>query len=269
MFKKIGLVALVVVGGLFLLNRTNLGSYASTAWKKVRQGACNQVPLEFEVERVRHEISQLVPDMKDSIKGIAEESVAVENLRDEIVATRATLAKQKEKILVMRQDLETNKTAKTISYGNKEYSVARIRERLAKDFESYKHCEESLQSKEKLLETREAALATEREKLANMRSMKEELEVQVAQLEADVKNMRLANVRSNVQVDDSRLARIKSSIASIRDRLKADKTAAILQAQFGNDLDIQVEKKIKTAEVIKEIDDHFGKESKSEVATDK
>ena len=87
MFKKIGLVALVVVGGLFLLNRTNLGSYASTAWKKVRQGACNQVPLEFEVERVRHEISQLVPDMKDSIKAIAEESVAVENLRDEIAAS--------------------------------------------------------------------------------------------------------------------------------------------------------------------------------------
>src|SRR6266581_3733714 len=220
MFKKIGLVALVVVGGLFLLNRTNLGSYASTAWKKVRQGACNQVPLEFEVERVRHEISQLVADMKDSIKAIAEESVAVENLRDEIVATQATLANQKKSILVMRDDLETHKTAKTIVYSNKEYPVQRIRERLAKDFESYKNCEASLKSKEKLLDTREAALATEREKLANMRIMKEELEVQVAQLEAEVKNYRLASAKSNIQIDDSRLARIKSSLASIRDRLK-------------------------------------------------
>src|SRR3954453_1069268 len=101
MLKKLVFVAAAVVAGLFVLNTTNLGSYASTAWKKVRASCSKQVPLEFEIERVRNEIAKLSPDMKDHLRAIAEETVKVDNLRDEIASTRTQLAEQKKKILAM------------------------------------------------------------------------------------------------------------------------------------------------------------------------
>ena len=82
MFKKIAIASVVVVAGLVLLAKTNLGSYAHTAWKKAKIGVSEQVPLEFEIERVRDEVSKLTPDMDKNFNAIAHEMVAIDNLRD-------------------------------------------------------------------------------------------------------------------------------------------------------------------------------------------
>jgi GTP cyclohydrolase II len=91
-----------------------------------------------------------------------------------------------------------------------------------------------------------------------MKQVKEELEVQVASLEAELKNVRLAQTKSVIQLDDSRLARIKQSIQDIRTRIKVENKTIDMASQFSDDLGVQVEKKMKTAEVIKEIDNYFG-----------
>ena len=269
MCKKIGILALAVVAGLFLLNKTNVGSYAGLAWSKVKAKAARSVPPEVELERIRNEIAQIQPDMKQTLSAMAEEMVAVDNLREDVNKTRAALAHQKDTILSMKRDVENAKDLKFVVYDQREYPVARIREKLARDWESYKVCEEGLKTKEKLLEAREQGLTVARENLAAMRAKKEQLEVEVAQLEAELKNVRLAQTRSNFQVDDSRLARINASLQGVRDRLKVMKTEQDLRGQFANDLDIPVEKKAKTAEVLKEIDDHFGKENADGVAASK
>jgi len=270
MCKKIGIVALAVVAGIFLLRSTNLGSYTSTMIGKLKHSASNQVPLEFELDRVRNEVSQLVPDMKSHISAIATEEVAVENLRQDVKTTRAQLDKQKENILTMRKDLETaGNGTKTIVYSDREFTVSRVRERLTRDWDSYKRCEEGLKSKEKLLEAKEESLNLAREQLSSMRAKKEQLEVEVAQLEAEVKNLRLAQTKSNFQLDDTRLARIHASMSSIRDRLRVQVKEQELTGRYASDLDIPVEKKVKTQEVMKEIDDHFGKNTKGDVADNK
>ncbi len=266
MLKKIAILGAIVVAGLFLFNRTHLGSYAGTAWKKVKEGAKQSVPLEFEIECVKNEVSKLVPDMKKNLSTIADEMVQVENLREDIVVTKAQLDKQRDNVLTMRKDLESG--ARKVKYGDREYSAERVKEKLARDWESYKNCEKNLETKERLLETREQALAVEREKLATMRQRKDQLEVQVAQMDADLKNLRLAQTRSDFQIDDSRLARINASLASIRDRLKSEKLVTEMGGTFANDLDIPVEKRVKTTELLKDIDSHFGGKP-AEVASDK
>src|SRR5439155_18715363 len=106
MLKKIGFVALIVVAGFLVLRSTKLGSYAGTAWGKIRAGANNQVPVEFEIDRIRHEVAQLVPDMKKHLSVIAEEMVAIDNLREEITTTRANLESQRQSIAQMTKDLK-------------------------------------------------------------------------------------------------------------------------------------------------------------------
>jgi len=269
MFKKLLIVGVAVVAGVVILNTTVAGSYVSTAWKKVRQGACNKVPLEFELERVRNEVAKLIPDMKDNIRGIAEEMVAVDRLRDDIKVTRANLDKEKDHIFAMKKDLENAQGAKTVKYGERTVSVSRLKEKLARDWDAYKRCEDGLTSKEKLLDAKETALSAAREQLSTIRMKKEQLEVEIARLDAEIKNVRVAQSRGNFQFDDSRLARINATIASIRDRLNVEVKTQELSGTFKADLDLPTPAETKTAaDVVREIDNHFGKVAE-EVATQK
>jgi chromosome segregation ATPase len=265
MFKKIAIASVVVVAGLVLLAKTNLGSYAHTAWKKAKIGASNQVPLEFEIERVRDEVSQLVPDMNKNFNEIAHEMVAIENLREDVSRTRANLDVQKKNILVMRDDVQGKTDAQTVSYGGQVFKVDRVRTKLAKDWEAFKQGEESLKAKEQLLEAKETSLAAAREKLNSMKAKKEQLEVQIAQMEAELKTLRVAETRGSFKIDDSRLARIESSLADIRTRIKVASKAAELEGEFKSDM-IPVEQKVQANDVLKEIDSHFGKTETKEIA---
>lgn len=255
MCKKIGMAVVLVAGGLFLMN-TVVGSYVSTAFNKVRCSAKNQVPIEFEIDRLRNEVANLVPEMKKNLSAIAEEMVTVENLREEIAVTKANLKRQKDNILIMTKDLEGGATR--LTYDGKDYSASRIREKLARDFASFQRCQDEVKSKEQLLEAREKALDAARDQLASMKTQKQELELQLAQLEADLKVIRLAQTRNKFQVDDSKLAQCKATLAEIRNRLKVEKINDELHGEFANDSAIPVEKKAKSAgELAKEVRKYF------------
>src|SRR5947209_1557328 len=96
MLKKIAFATLAVAVGLFVTGHTRLSSYGGTAWKKIQAGVKHQVPVEFEIDRLKNEVSQLVPDMRRNCTTIAEEMVAVHNLKEDIQTTRVNLTKQKE-----------------------------------------------------------------------------------------------------------------------------------------------------------------------------
>lgn len=269
MCKKIGIAAVVVAVVLFLLNSTMLGSYTGTAWSKIHGSFKKQVPLEFEIERIKHEIAQLVPDMKKNLSSVAEEMVAIDNLKEDIRDTRGNLEAQKASIMAMTEDLE--KGLKVITYKGVDYSATRVREKLAKDFNSYQYAEKQVKAKEQLLEARERGLEAAREQLASIRSQKQELEIQVEQLEAELKSVRLAQTRNKFHFDDSRLAHCKGILADIKNRLKVEKTQQELFGQFANDPTIAVEKPKTTPELSHEIRAYFqeGTESPDKVASDK
>jgi translation initiation factor 1 (eIF-1/SUI1) len=264
MFKKIGIAALAVVAGLFILNNTRLGSYGWTAWKKGVKSVKAQVPLEFEIERVRQQVAQLVPDMKQNLTKIAEEIVAVENMREEIAVTRTNLKKQKENVRVMTDELKSGN--ELVMLHGREFKRSRIAERLAADLKSCMHCEENLKIKEQLLENKERSLDSEREKLVSMRQQKQELEVMVGKLEADLKAVRLAQTKSKFQIDDSRLAHIKASIAELQSRLRVEVVANELHGEFANDTAVKAEKGKSAADVVKDAEAYLDGQKKDDKA---
>jgi chromosome segregation ATPase len=250
MFKKMFLAALAIGAGMFILNHTRLGSYGYTAWNKATQKVKAQVPLEFELDRVREQVQLLVPDMRKNLGQIAEEIVAVENLKEEIKAGRVNLAKHREDVRVMTEDLKSGVTP--VMYSGIRYSRERISEKLANTLKSCARFETELKNKEALLEHKEKGLEVAREQLASIRSQKEELELQIAQLESELKAVRLQQTKSTVQIDDSRLAHIKASLQDIRNRMKVETIKGDLEGQFANDPAIKVEKRKTTDEVIKD-----------------
>jgi len=251
MCKKLGISSVTLLVGLVLLWYTGLTSYVSTFWTQAKDGLKHQVPIEFEIERLRGEVAKIMPEMKKNFSTIAEEMVAVENLQKDVSQLRANLEKQKQNLLTMTNDLE--KGTKVIYYDNKPYPADRVRDKLERDYASYKVGESELKSKEQLLEAREKSLEAAKEQMGALKSQKQDLEVQLAQLEADLKNVRLAQTRSKTALDDSQLARCKASLSELRDRLNVEVKKTELQAQFSNDA-IPVDKKNKsTNDLIKDI----------------
>src|SRR5271166_585009 len=106
--KKILLIGLIVVGGLFVLRKTSVCSYAGTLWSKVRQETKNQVPTKFELDRIRHEIASMDADIRNMLSPIAENMAAVKRLKRDIETTRGRLEEQKGSLLTMTKDLESN-----------------------------------------------------------------------------------------------------------------------------------------------------------------
>jgi len=256
MFRKIGIAAAVVGAGLFALHSSGLSSYTATAWSKVRQNFKKQVPIEFEIERLRHEVSQLVPEMRKNFSAIAEEMVAVENLENEIKLTKSNLKKQETNIRTMMTDVKSG--AVEFVYGGQTYTLGRVKNKLERDWESYKVAEKEVKVKEQLLDAKKQSLDASRERLDQIKRQKQELEVAVEQLEAELRLVRLTQARNQIHVDDSRLSHCKAVLADIRDRLKVEKNKSDLEGRFSNDY-IPVEKKGRpTTEVINEIQAHFG-----------
>lgn len=250
MFKKIFLAALAVGAGMFILNHTRLGSYGHTAWNKVNKKVKAQVPLEFELDRVREQVQQLLPDMRKNLGQVAEEMVAVNNLKEEIQTGRANLAKHKDEVRVMTDDLKSG--VERISYNGMKYTRERISEKLANTLKSCARFEKELENKEKLLEQKEKGLDIAKEQISSIRAQKEELELEIARLESEVKAMRLAQTKSTVQIDDSRLSHIKASIKDIRNRMKVETVRTDLEGQFADDPSIKVEKRKSVDDVIKD-----------------
>jgi DNA repair exonuclease SbcCD ATPase subunit len=256
MFKKIGIAALLAVAGLFVMNKAGLSSYGATAVQNLRSCFKKSVPVEFEIERLRYEISQLVPDMRKHVGAIAEEIVTVQNLKEEVADAKENLKRRKSEIVMMTKDLDRG--AVTVVYDNREFPASRIREKLSRDFASYQRFETEVKSKEALLDAKERALEAGRQQLSEIRTQKQELEVELARLEADLKTVRLAQTHNKFHFDDSAIAHCKGMLAEIRNRLKVEKTTAELDGQFANDNTVPVGKKAKSAsELTKEINAYF------------
>jgi chromosome segregation ATPase len=258
--KKIGIILLVVVAGVFLLRKTHFASYVRTAWAKVKHGAKNQVPLEFEVERVRNEIARLDDDMRGQLGPIAEEMATVKMLRRRIETARQNLKDQKADILVLTKKLESGE--KEISFNEDEvYTPEEARAKLDRDFASYKRCAAEVKSQEKLLAAKEQSLKTVRTQLATMKTLKRDLEVQLAQLEAELKSVRLAQTRDKYQMDDSRLSDIKSSLAEIEHRLEAERARVDLNGQL-NSKPFRSHKKVRpVSDLTREVKNYFGEKT--------
>jgi hypothetical protein len=253
MMKKIGIAALLVAVGVFAWNKTNAGSYIHTLWDKCKTKASKQVSLEFEVERIRKDIDRLIPDMKKNLGVLAQEMVAVENLREEIASTRVNLDKQKVRLREMKQALESDVTP--VVFNGRTYTAPRLREVLVTDLASCQRVEEALNHKERLLEAKERAVESAKEQLATIRAQKQELEVQLAQLEAEIKTVRIAQAKSKIQLDDSRLAQVKNSLAEVRNRLRVEVRELELNGQFATEPTVAEEARVRTNDdVIRDVE---------------
>jgi chromosome segregation ATPase len=227
MVKKgllIGVGVLVLVGLLF--GRGSV-SHIKTSLGMVQQSVHDAMPIEYEIGRAKQMIKDLDPEIHRNMHLIAREEVEVGRLRSEIEKAQGQLAKNRADIERLSSDLQRG--ASTFVYCSKEYTAKQVETDLSRRFEQFKVKEATVEKLTQVLAARERGLAAGREKLKAMQAAKGQLEVDVANLDARLEMVKVAQSTSEFNFDDSCLARTKELVSDIGARI--DVTEKLVSAE--------------------------------------
>ncbi len=263
MFKKvlIGSVATLVIGG-YIFGK-DVFSYLKTAGSQARDAVKSEVPVEFEIERARELVEELVPDIRHSMHVIAEQQVDIEHLNEVIASREEALNQQREVILALRTDLESGQ--EMYVYEGRSYSEEKVRRDLATRFSRYKTVQDTLARDRQILTAREKALQANQDKLDKMLVVRQDLEVQVEQLEARLKTVQAAETVSVLAIDDSQLNRAKTLIRELNKQLDVKEKLLDNDGRFTGLIPVATEPKI-PSNLTKEIDDYFELRNEADLA---
>ena len=230
MFKKILIGSAIAAGlGTFVFGRDAV-SYVMTGCRNVRNAVKAEVPVEFEIERARTLVDQLVPDIRQCMHVIAEQQVDIEHLAATLTRKESDLARQKDAILALRADLGSGKT--TFTYASHKYTTGDVKRDLSSRFDRYKAAEEMLKADQTILVAREQTLVANREKLDGLMQAKKELEVKLEQLQARVQTVRAAEAVSQLAIDDSNLSHARKLIEDLNKQLDVKQRVLDAEVKF-------------------------------------
>ena len=162
-------------------------------------------------------IKDLDPEIHRNMHLIAKEEVEVKHLRDQMAGAEVQLAKNRSDIERLTTDVQRGES--NFVYCSKTYTKKQVENDLTRRFEQYKVKEATLEKLTQVLAAREQGLEAGREKLKAMQAAKGQLEVDVANLDARLEMVKVAQSTSEFNFDDSRLSRTKDLVKDISTRI--------------------------------------------------
>ncbi len=234
MFKKliVSVLAVTLVAGM--LFGSNAMSYLTTSCERVSDTVENSIPLEFQIDRARRMVRDLEPEVRRSMHVIAKEEVEVENLDNRISVSEERAEKDKSEIMRLQSDLQTGKSV--FRYAGRRYSSSEVKQDLSRRFIRFKTTDATMASLRDMRDARQRNLDAARQKLATMMSSQRQMLVEVENLEAKLKLVEVAQASSDLQFDDSQLARAKGLMADIRAKLDVASKLANADTNFHDEI---------------------------------
>src|SRR5690242_10250602 len=95
-------------------------SYVRTSAGWVKDSVKNNVPIEFEIERARRMVKDLVPDIRKNMHVIAHEEVEVDQLAQKISGAEGRMEKDRTELMKLKDDLAVQKAS--YRYAGRDYS---------------------------------------------------------------------------------------------------------------------------------------------------
>ncbi len=236
-------------------------SYVGTAVSSARESFKDNVPLDFEIQRARKMIVNLVPEIRRNMHLIAKEEVDVERLAKQVAMLEAKQEKDREGVMKLKADLESG--SGSFLYAGHRYTESQVKADLASRFERFKTNDSTLAKLHKVLNARQNSLQAARAKLDGMLAAKRQLEVDVENLEARLKMVEVAQTTSDFNFDNSHLARTKDLITDIQTRI--DVAERLVNAETDFQYEIPLDGPSETEDVSAQITEYFG-EGKADIA---
>jgi chromosome segregation ATPase len=253
MVKKVILGSgILLVAGVLVFGRDAL-SYLRTSATHVKDTFQSSVPIEFEIDRARNMIKDLVPEVRKNMQVIAKEEVEVQRLDEQITGAEAKLVKEKDQIMRLKTDLTSGKNV--FRYASRNYSADDVKTDLANRFERYKTSDATLASLKEIRSARQKSLEAARQKLEGMLAAKRQLQVEVENLEARTQIVAAAQTTSQYQFDDSQLGRVKELVSNLRTRLNVAEKLVNAEVEFQGEIPLE---KTVSENVVDQVGEYFG-----------
>jgi len=255
MIKKIAIAsggALVV--GLFFFGADAV-SYVRTSAGCVKDSVRNSVPIEFQIERARGMIKDLVPEVRKNMHVIAKEEVEVERLEKQIAQAEERAQREKAEMMRLKSDLATGE--KVFRYAGRSYSAVQVKQDLANRFERFKTSDATLGSLRDIHAARKRSLEAAQQKLEGMLAARRQLLVEVENLEARLQMVSAAQTTSEYHFDDSRLGRVKELVGELRTRLDVAERMVNAEGYFHDEIPLE---ETDAENIVDQITEYFGQE---------
>lgn len=232
---------MVLTGGaLALLSSLTLGvplfSYAKCGVNWLRSSASDSMPLEWELKRARQMIVDLKPEIEVNAKRIAREKVEFARLEKQLGDTDERLTKTQADIERLSEDLRTETPYYT--YGGRTYTSAQVQSDLSNRFKRFKTRRATADKLEQMLVAREASLRAAQERMEAMLSARRQLEVEVENLQARLGALRVAQTSSQLNLDDSQLARTRELLDEIATRIDVEEETMSVDVEYFGEIDL-------------------------------
>jgi len=255
MIKKL----VIIGGGTALMGILVIGtgavSYVRTSAGYVSQSVRDSVPIEFQIERARGMIKDLVPEVRKNMHVIAKEEVEVQRLEEQIAKAETRLGKDKNQLMRLKADLDSGQDV--FRYAGRSYSEEQVRTDLANRFKRYKTGDATLGSLQEIHRARQKSLEAARQKLEGMLASKRQLQVEVENLEARLQMVAAAQTTSEYQFDESRLGRVKELIGDLRTRLDVAERLVNAETNFHDEIPLD---EAAPENIVEQVTEYFGDE---------
>ncbi|MEZ6067343.1 MAG: hypothetical protein R3B90_16940 [Planctomycetaceae bacterium] len=242
MVRKIALGTLAVAAvSTFVFGRDAI-SYLATGADNVRSAVRSGVPVEFEIERARKEVANLVPEIQKSLHVIAEQEVDLQNLQASIERQESRLAGQEEAIMTLSEDLKGDDVQYV--YAGRKFTRKAVQKDLADRFNRFKLAQDALERDRASLAAKSEGLEAMKVKLEEMLSARKDLEVEIDRLVARLRSVEAAETVANLEIDDSQLARARGLIAEINKELDVRQKMADAESSYTGSIPVEQDAKV-------------------------
>jgi chromosome segregation ATPase len=212
----IGFVAVTALGG------TKLASYIRSEINAARQRAEDNIPPEKEIARLRNEVKQLDKDIMAVVNQLAKERVAVRDLQAQVDELAAKQSKDKE-LLNARASAIKGCTGDQLQWGNRTLTVDAAKAELEEGVRRFANNQKSLDSLTTLVANRTKVRDSLEKQLETMKNQKDELTAAVDAMEAELASLKLQQMESKYQTDDTRLAKIKEDLRKLKTKVDVER----------------------------------------------
>jgi len=246
----ISAVGLCLVGGL-LFGR-DLVSYVYTSAGSVRSAVKDAVPVQFDLQRARNMLDEIIPEMHANVRLVAQEEVEVAALKTDIQQGRQSLLDEKKRVEKLTALLAVQQADYAV--GDRQYSRQQVKEDLARRFDHFREAQVVLAGKKRLLTARQSSLQAAMQVLERTRLSKTMLADQIGALESKYRLVRAASIGSQMQFDNSKLAQTEKLIAQIKKRLDVAERVLAHEARFIQPIEVDT---IDEKELLTQVADYF------------
>lgn len=225
MLKKMVVVAAVGAVAFVAISGTKIASYIRSEVRSARQQAEESIPPEKEISRLKSEVEQLDGDIKKLVHHLAKERVDVNQLKDKIDEMAAKQTKDLAAFDTRAAALEKAEKNNTqqVSYGDRSVSLNDARRDLDASLNRLENSKKSIAAHESLLSNRIKVRDTLEKQLEAMKNQKSELANSVDAMEAELAALKLQQMESKYQTDDTRLAKIKDDMQKLKTRVAVER----------------------------------------------